>query len=145
MNFEEFYARFLCIAKKFGHYDTPQRRELLKILFNYKEILSAEEIFQKIKNESKIKISLPTVYNLLGFLKELRVVHIFVLPPHKTKKYGLCFENHNHLVCHSCGKIIEFFDIQIEEKQKSILEKNGFLPTDNKIVLYGICKECQEE
>ncbi|MBX9704903.1 MAG: transcriptional repressor, partial [Gammaproteobacteria bacterium] len=52
-------------------------------------------------------------------------------------------QHHDHLVCVKCGKVEEFIDDVIEQRQEQIAEKFGFQITDHNLNLYGICAECQ--
>ena len=52
-------------------------------------------------------------------------------------------EHHDHLVCIKCGRVDEFYDETIEERQQVIAEKAGYKMTDHSLNIYGICPECQ--
>ena len=52
-------------------------------------------------------------------------------------------EHHDHILCIKCGKVEEFVDEVIEQRQKDIAEKSGFSMTDHSLNIYGICKDCQ--
>ncbi len=53
--------------------------------------------------------------------------------------------HHDHLICESCGKIVEFENEEIEKLQHKIAEESGFKLTDHLMQLYGICRECQNK
>ena len=56
-------------------------------------------------------------------------------------------EHHDHLICLSCGHIIEFEDDLIEQRQNLIAEQLGIRITTHKMELYGHCIEqnsCEE-
>ena len=53
-------------------------------------------------------------------------------------------EHHDHLVCIKCGRVEEFFDETIEERQQLIAEKAGYEMTDHSLNIYGICADCQQ-
>lgn len=52
-------------------------------------------------------------------------------------------EHHDHLVCVSCGKVVEFVDDVIEQHQNQIAKANGFKITEHSLIIYGQCKNCQ--
>jgi len=54
-------------------------------------------------------------------------------------------EHHDHMVCAKCNTVTEFFDAEIEEKQKEIAKKYNFELQDHSLYLYGICKKCQKK
>jgi Fur family ferric uptake transcriptional regulator len=53
-------------------------------------------------------------------------------------------EHHDHLLCVRCGKVEEFVDRTIEERQQELAHKAGFRMTDHCLYIYGICADCQQ-
>jgi Fur family ferric uptake transcriptional regulator len=51
-------------------------------------------------------------------------------------------EHHDHLVCVKCGRVEEFVDDVIEQRQKAIAEHAHFKMTDHALNIYGICPQC---
>ena len=47
------------------------------------------------------------------------------------------------LFVHVCGKIVEFLDESIEQKQEQIALDNGFKITDHTMQIFGVCGNCQ--
>ncbi|KTD19139.1 ferric uptake regulation protein [Legionella lansingensis] len=54
-------------------------------------------------------------------------------------------EHHDHLVCVKCGRVEEFIDEVIEQRQQMIAQQAKFKMTDHALNIYGICPECQKE
>jgi len=54
-------------------------------------------------------------------------------------------EHHDHMICSSCGKVIEFYNIEIEALQLAICREHGFMPTEHTLHIYGLCADCQRE
>ncbi len=53
-------------------------------------------------------------------------------------------EHHDHLVCVKCGKVEEFIDEIIEQRQKMIATRANFKMTDHALNIYGLCPDCQK-
>ena len=53
-------------------------------------------------------------------------------------------EHHDHMICTSCGRVIEFFSPDIESLQDEMADKFGFRPTHHSLRMWGVCAECQE-
>jgi Fur family ferric uptake transcriptional regulator len=51
--------------------------------------------------------------------------------------------HHDHLVCESCGKTVEFYNAEIETLQQAIAKKFNFELTDHALKLVGICGKCK--
>jgi Fur family ferric uptake transcriptional regulator len=47
--------------------------------------------------------------------------------------------HHDHIVCLDCGKVEEFLDPGIEERQLSAARDLGFEVRDHSLILYGTC------
>jgi len=54
-------------------------------------------------------------------------------------------EHHDHLICLSCGKIIEFHDEKIESIQNEVCKKYNFKPVYHRLEIFGICEDCQKK
>ena len=48
--------------------------------------------------------------------------------------------HHDHIVCLDCGRVEEFMDSGIEERQTAVAHKLGFKIRDHSLILYGHCK-----
>jgi len=52
-------------------------------------------------------------------------------------------DHHDHLICTHCGKVVEFSDDQIEERQHKVASAHGFTLESHAMMLYGICSTCR--
>jgi Fur family ferric uptake transcriptional regulator len=50
-------------------------------------------------------------------------------------------DHHDHLVDISSGRVVEFYDEIIEQRQKEIADRYGFTITEHTMVLYGYFDE----
>ena len=53
-------------------------------------------------------------------------------------------KHHDHLVCLDCGRVEEFFDAEIEKRQRAVAQARGFELQDHSLALYAACtkKDC---
>lgn len=129
--------------KKVGLKITAPRIKILQILENAKEHhLSAEEIYQMLVGAGD-DIGLATVYRVLTQFHEAGLVK-----RHHFEEGHSVFEldhgaHHDHLVCIKCGKVEEFVDEVIEERQKQVAMQAGYTITDHSLNIYGFCANCQ--
>jgi len=134
------------IIKDKGLNYTKQREIIFETLLNSKEHLNAEELYNKITiNYPQEKIGIATVYRALAFLEESNLISSIALNKDGKKFEPNTKNHHDHLICIKCNKIIEFVDIQIEEKQEQIAKDNDFKLINHTMYLYGICKKCQNK
>ena len=52
-------------------------------------------------------------------------------------------DHHDHLICTSCGRIVEFENERIEELQLRVARSHGFEVQSHKLELYGRCDGCR--
>lgn len=132
------------IVKQKGLKYTEQREIVLKILMHAQEHLTAEEIYNLIKiKEPDSNIGIATVYRALSFLEEVDLIASIAFGSEGKKYESNAKEHHDHLICTSCGKIVEFVDEEIEKRQEKIAKQNNFKVTSHSMQLYGICSSCQ--
>jgi Fur family ferric uptake transcriptional regulator len=133
------------IIKSKGMKYTEQRAIILQILVNLDGHLNAEEIHSIIqKDYPEQNIGIATIYRTLNFLEEVQLITSISFGKDGKRYEGNTSEHHDHLICTSCGKIVEFFDDIIEKRQEEIAIKNGFKLTDHTMQIYGLCDRCQE-
>ncbi|MFC2491449.1 MAG: Fur family transcriptional regulator, partial [Campylobacter curvus] len=83
------------------------------------------------------------IYALLNFLDECHLCNSY--DDGGIKKYELNLKaHHDHLICEKCGKVVEFHDEGIEQRQELICKERNFEAVAHTMVLYGICAECQK-
>ncbi|GJM06800.1 MAG: transcriptional repressor [marine bacterium B5-7] len=122
---------------------TVPRMKILQILENAEERhLSAEDIYRKLL-EAGEEVGLATVYRVLTQFESAGLI-----ARHHFEGGHSVFEmnegeHHDHLVCVKCGKVLEFVDATIEQKQEDIAKANGFRMTDHNLIIYGECQRCQ--
>ena len=126
-----------------GFKNSVQKDYILKILFFSNEHLTVEQITTKVKMDYNVDVGIATVYRTMKFFEDLNVVESLDIGD-GVKRYELNhYLHHDHLVCTSCGKIIEFADDFIELSQIKIAESRGFVLKDHVMTIYGLCEKCQ--
>lgn len=133
--------------KKAGLKVTLPRLKILEILkAPENQHISAEDVY-KILLEQGEDIGLATVYRVLNQFDDAGI-----LDRHHFEGGKSVFEisdknHHDHLVCLETGKVIEFEDEIIEERQKAIAREHGIELTNHSLYLYGrpIRKDTNED
>jgi Fur family ferric uptake transcriptional regulator len=123
---------------------TSQRKTILKAFLNSAHHISAEELYDTLKQENPA-IGLATVYRSLKLLCECGLAVEIRLSDGITRYEHLFnHEHHDHLICLECGKIIEVVEPGIEELQQKLAQKQAFTVLHHRMELYGTCKECNK-
>lgn len=125
--------------RKAGLKVTLPRVKILDILESRPDMhLTAEEVYRALL-ESGEDIGLATVYRVLTQFEAAGLVK-----RHNFEGGSAVFElddggHHDHIVCQECGRVEEFVDPVIEERQNAIAEKLGYKISDHSLILYGSC------
>ena len=101
---------------------------------------TAEHVFRLLTERGE-DIGLATVYRVLTQFEAAGIVE-----RHHFEEGHAVFElqqerHHDHLVCIACGKVKEFYDPDIEKRQRRIAEEMGFQLVDHSHVIYGYCDD----
>ena len=144
--YDTLLSRFKEVLKQNALKFTAQREAILKTLFGNNEHLAPEELHALVKSQNQdCNIGVSTVYRTLNLLEDAGLVNSLSYGSN-GKKYELSSDDHHdHIICVSCDKIIEFEDDVIEQRQEEIATKSGFVLTAHTMQLYGICTACQEK
>ncbi len=106
--------------------------------------MSAEDVFKMLLTEGA-DVGLATVYRVL-----MQFEQAGILSRNHFETGKAVFElnegkHHDHLVCMDCGRVEEFFDAEIERRQRSVATARGFELQEHALALYASCtkKNCQ--
>ena len=100
--------------------------------------LTADDVYQMLLSEN-IDIGLATVYRALTQFEQAGLLDRSHFESGKAvyeKKDG---PHHDHLVCIQCGHVEEFYDEEIERRQKKIAKERGFVIHEHALYLYAEC------
>lgn len=100
--------------------------------------LSAEDVYKLLLQED-LDIGLATVYRVLTQFEQAGLLARRHFETGKSVFELNEGAHHDHLVCLQCGKVVEFFDEEIEKRQKMIAKERGFELQDHALSLYGNC------
>ncbi|OOF83043.1 transcriptional repressor [Rodentibacter ratti] len=135
------------LLKKAGLKITEPRLTILALMQNHKnEHFSAEDVY-KILLEQNSEIGLATVYRVLNQFDEAHILIRHNFEGNKSVFELAPTEHHDHIICEDCGKVFEFSDNLIEQRQKEISEQYGIKLKAHSLYLYGKCSDietCEE-
>lgn len=143
-NFDLLLEQFHDLLKKDGLKLTRQRDMILKILFDSEGHVTPEQLFFTMQRDyPELNIGIATIYRTLALLEKSGMISSISFGT-DGKKYELSDdEHHDHMICSSCGSIIEFVDPTIEKIQEEIAKRHNFLMTGHLMQIFGICASCQ--
>ncbi|MDX1528083.1 MAG: ferric iron uptake transcriptional regulator [Gammaproteobacteria bacterium] len=125
--------------KKAGLKATLPRLKILDILENNDpRHMSAEDVYKALL-EAGEEVGLATIYRVLTQFEAAGLVI-----RHNFEGGHAVFElerghHHDHIVCVQCGRVEEFYDQTIEDRQKAVVRAKGYEINDHSLVIYGNC------
>jgi len=99
------------------------------------EHMSAEDVYRALL-ESGDDVGLATVYRVLTQFEAAGLVQRNNFEGGHAVFELASEDHHDHMVDTKSGKVIEFFDPVIEERQRQIAEEHGYELVDHSLTLY---------
>jgi Fur family transcriptional regulator, peroxide stress response regulator len=116
---------------------TPQRLLILKTIISLKGHPTVDDIHREIPY-----ISVATIYNNIKLFVKLNILK--ELPyGNGLSKYELHKSNHYHVICDTCGAIVDFNYPNMEEIEHVALNLTNFQIRSHQFEIYGECADCQ--
>jgi Fur family ferric uptake transcriptional regulator len=123
---------------------TSQRALLLELLRQSGRHVDADDLYRRARKKGS-RISLSTVYRNLQLFKKLGLIeehHFDEEHHHYEVKSGA---EHQHLLCTSCGKVVEFACPVSWKLRKDIGKKYDFHITGVEVRMTGLCPSCRSK
>jgi len=124
-----------------GYRVTPQRLAILSILQEADRHLTAIEVYQRAQ-ETIPGLTEATVYRTLNFLTEQELV----LAAHVgggRLVYEISGIDHHHLICRSCGKVLQVDHTLLEDLYSDFEKRTGFRIDSVHTTFFGLCPGCR--
>ena len=126
-----------------GLKSTRQRELILEEFLRSAEHPSTEDLYLRLR-EQEPQIGYATVHRTLKLFAECGIASVRNFGDGATRYESSAEdEHHDHLVCTSCGLIIEFEDDRIEKLQEKVAADHDFKVLDHRLELYGLCAKCK--
>ncbi len=123
--------------KRAGLKITQPRVKILDLLSNsHEHHLSAEDIYKSLLGNGE-EIGLATVYRVLTQFEAAGLVNRHHFEGGQAVFELATEEHHDHMVCMKTGKVVEFYDEIIEQRQRELAKQYNFRIKDHSLILYG--------
>ncbi|MGE4170443.1 MAG: Fur family transcriptional regulator [Candidatus Margulisiibacteriota bacterium] len=136
--FEEF------LSTHEGRY-TAQKRLIAEEIFKVKHHFEIDAFISRLYTENK-KLSRATVYRTVKQLLDAGLLQKISTRDGKVyyeRKIGN--KEHDHLICNTCGKILEIKDDIIAAHLEELCKRIEFHPEYRSLHIYGQCQKCHKK
>lgn len=100
--------------------------------------MTAEDVFKALLSDGA-DIGLATVYRVLMQFEQAGLLTRSNFESGKAVFELNEGQHHDHLVCLNCGRVEEFFDAEIEARQRAVAAARGFELQEHSLALYANC------
>jgi Fur family ferric uptake transcriptional regulator len=121
---------------------TPQRQIIVKEFLASKGHYGIEELYERLRRKGR-RINPSTIYRTLKLLVQAGIAVERQFANGNTK-YDVNVAHHDHLICLSCNKIVEFDSPRLEGVQAQIVRNLGFEMEFHRHEIYGYCTSCRK-
>lgn len=121
---------------------TKGRDEILREIDEIEGHFDQQTLYNGLKAKGS-KIGRASVYRTIPILVEGGIIRE-VEKTERHAHYEKVVENkhHDHLICLSCGRTIEFYSPTLEMLQDEICQREGFKGLRHNLEIMGHCREC---
>ena len=118
---------------------TRQREAIAEVFFHSGAHLSLLELLE-LARQRHAGVGYATVYRTMKILAEcgLATEHKFA-EGNVRYEPSVQGEHHDHLICVTCGKIVEYEDDEIERLQEELARRHGFRVVSHRHEIYAEC------
>jgi Fur family ferric uptake transcriptional regulator len=123
------------------------RESIARAALNYDGHFSVEELLRVLRSKGVSEAHLATVYRAVPLLVEAGLIQPALLSKGDHQRYEVAFEreHHDHIVCTSCGRVVEFVSEALEALQREIADRYEFSLDDHVHELLGRCSDCRDK
>src|SRR5690625_13908 len=105
---------------------------------------SAEDVYRTLVAED-VDIGLATVYRVLTQFEQAGILTRSQFDGTRAVFEINDGDHHDHLICTNCGKVVEFYEPNIEKRQHEIAKERGYVLESHTMMLYGVCSDCTKK
>ena len=128
-----------------GQKMTGPRETVLDAFLRFESHVTAEELLSAARRIDPT-IGHATVFRTIKLLAEAGLAR-GACPDEGARRFEHAYRHahHDHLICVSCGAVVEFHDAAIEKAQNEIYRVHGYKPSGHRLELQGYCPSCAKK
>jgi Fur family ferric uptake transcriptional regulator len=123
------------------------RESIARAALEYDGHFSVEQLVHMLHASGVRDAHMATVYRAVPLMIEAGLIQRALISEGDSQFYEAAFEreHHDHLVCTSCGRVVEYQSETLEALQREIAERYGFELSDHVNELRGRCRDCRRK
>lgn len=138
------------LHKQFSDYLTSenqryseQKKDIVNAIIEKKDHFEIDEFISEVHLKGK-RLARATVYRTIKQLLDANLIQKITAGNGRVYyEYNETLEQHDHMICNKCGKILEIKNKSIESLINKECKRLGFKPEYRSLHIYGICNDCR--
>ncbi len=127
-----------------GRY-TTQKRAIVEEIFKIKTHFEVESFIDRLRVDHS-RFSRATVYRTIKQLLDAGLLQKISTRDGKVYyEKGVPDKHHDHIICNTCGRILEIKEDFVERYLADYCEKIGFVTEYRSLHIYGQCNKCTKK
>jgi Fur family ferric uptake transcriptional regulator len=128
--------------RKKGLRVTREREAILEEVVSRKGHFDMEELHLALRKNSP-RVSRASIYRTLPLLLESGILEeVERTDKHAHYEHTAGRPHHDHMLCVSCGGVVEFYSESLERLQERLCRERGFEGVSHSLEIKGYCKKC---
>jgi len=120
---------------------TGQQKDLVEHVFARHSHFDADQLVRDLE-EAGLNISRATVYRTLTKLVDAGMLRKLEIGTKTYYEHDYGYPQHEHLVCGTCGRMIEFQHPAIEAAIEEVCGQHQFQMAGHTLIIRGTCLDC---
>lgn len=121
---------------------TPERQVLLKAILASEDHFEPEDLLITLRQQG-IRIGKATIYRTLPLLVDCGIIRRAYFGQNRAYyEHSLGPTPHDHMICRSCGRVVEFDSTDLLRLRERLAAEAGFQVLSHRFQIAGICPDC---
>ncbi len=135
-------SQFTAYLSSHGLRMTRERRVILEQVLSLRGHFDVDDLLARLRKSGR-GVSRATLYRNLTHLVDSGLVHKVEMDRGQARYEPMIGRHHHdHMVCLSCGAILEFESDEVERIQEEVCRKKKFVMTGHTHQIRGFCAAC---
>jgi len=124
---------------------TRERMILVEEVFSDHEHFDSDQLIERLSHRTDgRRVSRSTVYRTLASMEEAGLLRKVARPNgREVYEHDYGYPQHDHMICGSCGTLIEFTNDELSRIIEQVASEHGFLRSSHRLEVYGTCEACR--
>jgi len=115
---------------------TDQRRTIARVLSDSDDHPDVDQVYRR-ATQLDSRISIATVYRTVRLFEEANILEKHDFGDGRARYEEVQDDHHDHLIDIKSGKVIEFFNKEMEAMKERIAKELGYELIDHRLELFG--------